>query len=243
MKKIVDLQIIGNTGFTVIFDAMQGAGNRIIERLLSSTKCEVRTIRAEQNPTFGGVKPEPIARNLKPLMGTVVELNADAGFATDGDADRVGMVTSKGKFVTPHEVFALLLLHLYKNRGWRGGVVKTASVCSVVPRMAEKFGLQVYDVAVGFKNICETMLKEDILIGGEESSGLGFKNHVPERDGILSSLFVWEYMAMERKSLSQLLAELKKEYGELHYDRVDLSYEKPDRMDPIPKLQRLSHQD
>lgn len=237
IKKLVDLQLIGDAGFKVIFDAMHGAGNRIIERLLSSTKCKVETIRAEQNPTFGGVKPEPIAQNLEPLMDAVVKLNADVGFATDGDADRVGVVTAKGKFVTPHLVFALLLLHLYKNRGWRGGVVKTASVCSIVPRMAEKFGLPVYDVAVGFKNICEIMLKEDILIGGEESSGLGFKNHVPERDGLLSSLFVLEFMAMKRKSLNQLLAELRKEFGEIHYDRIDLPYEKPDRMDLIPKLQ------
>lgn len=237
IKKLVDLQLIGNTSFKVIFDAMHGAGDRIIERLLSSTKCEVKTIRAEQNPTFGGVKPEPIAQNLKPLMDAIVEVNANVGFATDGDADRVGVVAAKGRFVTPHEVFALLLLHLYKNRGWRGGVVKTASVCSIVPRMAEKFGLSVYDVAVGFKNVCEIMLKEDILIGGEESSGLGFKNHVPERDGILSSLFVLEFMAMEGKSLNQLLAELRKEFGELHYDRIDLPYEKPDRMNLIPKLQ------
>jgi alpha-D-glucose phosphate-specific phosphoglucomutase len=237
VRKLVDLRLVGDMGFNVIFDAMHGAGNRIVERLLSSTKCEVRTIRAELNPSFGGVKPEPIAQNLKPLMETVVRLNADVGFATDGDADRIGVVTAKGSFVTPHEVFALLLLHLYKNRGWRGGVVKTASVCSLVPRMAEKFGLPVYDVAVGFKNICEIMLREDILIGGEESSGLGFKNHVPERDGILSSLFVLELMAMEGESLDQLLAELRREFGELHYDRIDLPYEKPDRMELIPKLQ------
>jgi alpha-D-glucose phosphate-specific phosphoglucomutase len=236
-KKLVDLQLIGNTGFKIIFDAMHGAGNRIVQRLLSSTKCEVKTIRAEQNPTFGGIKPEPMAQNLKPLMETVVESNADVGFATDGDADRAGVVTSKGKLVTPHEVFALLLLHLYKNRGWRGGVVKTASVCSIVPRIAEKFRLPVYDVAVGFKHVCEIMLKEDILIGGEESSGLGFKNHIPERDGILSSLFVLEDMAMERKSLNQLLTELRKEFGEIHYDRIDLPYEKPNRMNLIPKLQ------
>ena len=237
LEKLVDLQLIGKSGFKVIFDAMHGAGDRIIERLLSSTKCAIRSIRAEQNPTFGGVKPEPIAQNLKPLMDTIVKSRADVGFATDGDADRVGVVTSDGRFVTPHEVFALLLLHLYVNRGWRGGVVKTASVCSIVPRMARKFSLPVYDVAVGFKNICEIMLKEDILIGGEESSGLGFKNHVPERDGILSSLFVLEFMAMERKGIGQLLAELRAEFGELHYDRIDLPYDKPDRMDLIPKLQ------
>lgn len=237
IKKLVDLKLIRKIGFKVIFDAMHGAGNRIIERLLSPTKCQVKTIRAEQNPTFGGIKPEPIAQNLKPLMDAAVELDANIGFATDGDADRVGVVTAKGKFVTSHEVFALLLLHLYKNRGWRGGVVKTASVCSIVPRIAEKFGLPVYDVAVGFKNVCEIMLKEDILIGGEESSGYGFKNHVPERDGILSSLFILELMAMERKSISQILAELRKEFGQPHYNRIDLPYEKPDRMSLIPRLQ------
>lgn len=238
IEGLVDLQLIGKTGFKIVFDAMHGAGNRIIERLLSQTKCEVRTIRAEPNPTFGGIKPEPIAQNLKPLMDAVVEQRADVGFATDGDADRVGVVSAKGKFVTPHEVFALLLLHLYKNRGWRGGVVKTASVCSIVPKMAEKFGLPVYEVAVGFKNVCEIMLKEDILIGGEESSGIGFKNHVPERDGILSSLFVLEFMAMEGKGIDQLLAELREEFGELHYDRIDLPYDKPDRMELIHRLQR-----
>jgi alpha-D-glucose phosphate-specific phosphoglucomutase len=237
IKKLVDLQLIGNAGYKVFFDAMHGAGDRIVERLLSPMGCEVKTIRAVPNPTFGGIKPEPIAQNLKPLMNGVVEFNADVGFATDGDADRVGVVTSKGSFVTPHEVFALLLLHLYKNRGWRGGVVKTASVCSIVPRMAERFGLPVYDVAVGFKNVCEIMLKEDILVGGEESSGYGFKNHVPERDGILSSLFILELMATEEKSLDQLLTDLRKEFGELHYDRIDLPYEKPNRMELIPKLQ------
>lgn len=237
IRHLVNLQLIGDTGFKIVFDAMYGAGNRIVQRLLSPTRCEVTTIRAEQNPSFGGIKPEPMAQNLKPLMDAVVKSSADAGFATDGDADRVGVVTSDGKLITPHEVFALLLLHLYENRGWRGGVVKTASVCSIVPRIAEKLGLPVYDVAVGFKNICEIMLREDVLIGGEESSGLGFKNHIPERDGILSSLFVLENMAMERKSLNQLLAELRKEFGEIHYDRIDLPYEKPNRMNLIPKLQ------
>lgn len=238
IKKLVNLQLVGKAGFKVVFDAMHGAANRILERLLSDTKCKVKTIRGEQNPIFGGIKPEPIAQNLEPLMKAVVESKADVGFATDGDADRVGVITEKGTFVTSHEVFALLLLHLYKNHGWRGGVVKTASVCSIVPRIAEKFGLPVYDVAVGFKNVCEIMLKEDILIGGEESSGYGFKNHVPERDGILSSLFILEYMAVEGKSLEQLLAELRSEFGELHYDRIDLPYEKPDRMELIPEMQR-----
>jgi phosphomannomutase len=216
---------------------MHGAGNQIVESLLSREGSQVATIRGQPDPTFGGVKPEPIAQNLQPLMSEVARQRADVGLATDGDADRVGVVTSQGEFVNPHEVFALLLTHLYRNRGWRGGVVKTASVCNIVSKVAEKFKLPVYETAVGFKNVCEIMLKEDILIGGEESSGYGFKNHVPERDGILSSLFILEMMATEEKSLDTLLTELRSEFGKIHYDRIDLQYEKPDRMDLILKLQ------
>jgi len=237
VQKLVNLKLIGEAGFKIVFDAMHGAGDRILERLLSRTRCRVKTIFAEPDPTFGGVKPEPIAQNLQSLMSAVVKERADIGLATDGDADRVGVVTGRGEFVSPHEVFALLLLHLHRNRGWRGGVVKTASVCNIVPRIAEKFGLPVYETAVGFKNVCEVMLKEDVLIGGEESSGVGFKNHVPERDGVLSSLFLLEMMAMERKSLNQLLKELRSEFGEVHYDRIDLAYDEPDRVDIIARLE------
>ena len=237
VKKLVDLQSIIDARFLIVFDAMHGAGNQIVESLLSHEGSQVATIRGQPDPTFGGVKPEPIAQNLQPLMSEVAKQRADVGLATDGDADRVGVVTAQGEFVNPHEVFALLLTHLYRNRGWRGGVVKTASVCNIVSKVAEKFKLPVYETAVGFKNVCEIMLKEDILIGGEESSGYGFKNHVPERDGILSSLFILEMMATEEKSLDTLLTELRSEFGKIYYDRIDLQYEKPDRMDLILKLQ------
>jgi len=238
IKKLVNLQQIIDARFRIVFDAMHGAGNQVIERLLSREGCQVTTIRGQPDPTFSGVKPEPIVQNLQPLMTEVVKQGADIGLATDGDADRVGAVTTQGEFVTPHEVFALLLTHLYRNRGWRGGVVKTASVCNIVSQVAEKFKLPVYETAVGFKNVCEIMLKEDILIGGEESSGYGFKNHVPERDGILAGLFILEMIAIEKKSLDQLLTELRMEFGEPHYDRIDLSYEKSNRMDLIPRLQQ-----
>jgi len=237
IKSLVDLQLIGEAGFKIVVDAMHGAGDRIIERLLSDTKCRLKNIRFKPDPMFGGVKPEPIRQNLQPLIDTVVGWGADIGFGTDGDADRFGMITSKGEFVSPHETFALLILHLHKNKGWKGGVVKTASVCNIVSRVAEKLGLPVYETAVGFKNICELMLKENILIGGEESGGAGFKNHVPERDGILGSLFILEMMAMEEKGIEEILKELKEEFGEVHYDRIDLSYDKPNRMELVPNLQ------
>jgi len=237
LKKLVDLQLIKDAGFKIVTDAMHGTGDKIMERLLSHAKCEVKTIRSKLDPTFGGVKPEPIPQNLQPLIDRVVKWGADIGLATDGDADRFGVITSKGKFATPHELLALLILHLHQNRGWRGGVVKTASVCNIVTRVAEKLGLPVCDTPVGFKHVCELMLEEDILIGGEESGGIGFKNHVPERDGILASLFILEMMAMKRKNLEEILYELREEFGEVHYDRIDLSYDKPDRMNLILHLQ------
>jgi alpha-D-glucose phosphate-specific phosphoglucomutase len=237
IKSLVDLRLIGEASFKIVIDTMHGAGDRIIERLLSGTKCRVETIRFKPNPTFGGVKPEPILQNLQPLIDTIVRQGADIGLATDGDADRVGAVNSKGQFISPHEVFALLILHLHQNKSWNGGVVKTASVCNIVSNVADKLGLPVYETAVGFKNICELILKEDILIGIEESGGVGFKNHVPERDGILAAFFILEMMAMKKKSFDELLMELTNEFGEVHYDRIDLQYEKPDRMDLIPSLQ------
>jgi len=237
IKNLVDLQLIGEAGFKIVVDAMHGAGDRIIERLLSDTKCQLKNIRFQPDPMFGGVKPEPIPRNLQPLIDTVVGWGADIGLATDGDADRFGVITSKGEFVSPHEAFALLILHLHQNRGWRGKVVKTASVCNIVSKVAEKLGLPVYETAVGFKNICELMLKADILIGGEESGGVGFKNHVPERDGILASLLILEMMAIKEEGIDEILKELKEEFGEVHYDRIDLLYDKPDRMEIVPNLE------
>jgi len=237
IKRLVDLELIRSAGFRIVFDAMHGTGNEIIERLLTGKECRVLTIRGQPDPTFGGVKPEPLPETLTNLMQAVVKQGADIGLATDGDADRYGVISAEGVWVTPHEVFALLAIHLRKNRGWSGGVVKTAAVCNIVSQVAEKYGLPVYETAVGFKNVCEIMMKEDILIGGEESSGLGFKNHLPERDGILSGLFLLEMMAMEKKGLDQLLTELRNEFGALHYDRIDLPYDKPDRMDLIPRLQ------
>ncbi|UCH71343.1 MAG: phosphoglucomutase/phosphomannomutase family protein [Candidatus Bathyarchaeota archaeon] len=237
IESLVDLQLIGEAGFKIVADAMHGAGDRVIARLLSATKCQVKDIRFQPDPMFGGVKPEPIRQILQPLIDAVLEWDADIGLATDGDADRFGVITSKGAFVSPHEALALLILHLHQNKGWRGGVVKTASVCNIVSNVAEKLALPVYETAVGFKNICELMLEKDILVGGEESGGAGFKNHVPERDGILASLLILEMMAMEEKGINEILKELKGEFGEVHYDRVDLPYDKPNRMELVPNLQ------
>jgi alpha-D-glucose phosphate-specific phosphoglucomutase len=237
IKKLMDLELIKDAGFRIVFDAMHGAGNKIIERLLTSEKCRVITIRGQPDPTFGGANPEPIIQNLTPLMQAVVTQRANIGLATDGDSNRFGVISAEGTFVTPHEVFALILIHLHKNRGLTGGVVKTASVCNIVSQIAAKYKLPVYETPVGFKNVCEIMMKQDILIGGEESNGLGFKNHVPERDGILAVLFLLEMMAMERKGIDQLLAELRSEFGELYYDRIDFPYDKLDGMNVISKLQ------
>ena len=201
---------------------MHGAGVGYVKTLLDKYGIKHIQIRDERNPYFGGVNPEPIYKNLGKLIDTVVQNKADIGLATDGDADRVGAVDEKGEFIDSHRIYALLLRHLVEAKGLKGGVVKTFSTTNMVPILANKYGLKIYETPIGFKYICELFLKEDILIGGEESGGIGIKNHIPERDGILCSLLLLEIMAYYQKPISQILDELFKEIGYHYYDRVDL---------------------
>jgi len=222
IEKLVDLNLIAKFKPFAIIDPMHGAGVGYVKTLLEKYGIKHIQIRDERNPYFGGVNPEPIYKNLGKLIDTVVQNNADIGLATDGDADRVGAVDEKGEFIDSHRIYALLLRHLVEAKGLKGGVVKTFSTTNMVPILANKYGLKIYETPIGFKYICELFLKEDILIGGEESGGIGIKNHIPERDGILCSLLLLEIMAYYQKPISQILDELFKEIGYHYYDRVDL---------------------
>ncbi|MDA8235879.1 MAG: phosphoglucomutase/phosphomannomutase family protein [Clostridia bacterium] len=222
IRSLVDLKKIAQAGHRVVIDPMHGAGAGFIKRLLAEEGMEVIEVRGEQNPLFGGVNPEPIRQNLQALVDVVGKENAQAGFATDGDADRVGAVDANGEFVNSHIIYALLLRYLITERKWSGGVVKTFSTSQMIDKLAAKYGIPVFETPIGFKYICELFLKEDILLGGEESGGIGFKNHIPERDGILSSLLLMEIMATYGKSLVEIIDELMQEIGYHYYDRVDL---------------------
>jgi phosphomannomutase len=179
-------------------------------------------MRTSPDPYFGGVEPEPMARNLSGLMGAMYGGEYDIGFAADGDADRLGVVGPDGGYIMPHKVMGLLLLHLSRNRGLSGKVARTVSMSSLIDRIAAKLGLEVIETPVGFKNICGYMLDGGLLIGGEENGGLGVKGYLPERDGLLGALLLLEMMAVEKKGILELLSDMESEFGGSFYERCDV---------------------
>jgi phosphomannomutase len=218
----VDWDRIAKSRLKVVVDSMHGSGGRILETLLRDTSCTVETLRGEVDPLFGGVNPEPMMPQLEPLAARVVETNSDIGLATDGDADRLGVVAESGEFVNTLQVLPLLLLHVYRNKGWRGSVARTFSQSQIVPRIAARLGLACHERPIGFKNIGELMLTEEVLIGGEESGGIGLSRHLPERDGVFVNLLVLDMLATSGKSCTSLIREMWREFGEFHFDRRDL---------------------
>jgi phosphomannomutase len=221
----IDLERLQRASARVVVDSMHGAGARWVESFLHGGDIAVETIRAARDPLFGGVAPEPIDRNLAPLKKRVTELQALVGLATDGDADRVGAVNDLGETMTMHEVVPLLLLHLARQRKLKGGVVRTFSQSVLTKRIAAAHNLLLYDTPIGFKYIAELMLKEDILIGAEESGGIGVRGHIPERDGILNSLLLLEAIVSAGKPPSEMVRDMHKEFGEFYFERRDLHME------------------
>ena len=218
----VDLEKLKSASGRVIVDPMHGSAGRWVESFLSGGSLVVETIRQYRDPLFGGVNPEPIDQNLGPLKQRVVEAKALVGLATDGDADRVGAVDERGRTMTMHDVVPLLLLHLARVRRMTGSVVVTVSQSVLTKRIAQAIGLKVYETPIGFKYIADLMLKDDILIGAEESGGIGVKGHIPERDGVLNSLLFLEAIVSAGKPPSEMLADLHREFGEFHFGRRDL---------------------
>jgi len=221
----IDLGRLRGAVATVIVDPMHGAGGNWVESFLTSGKLSVETIRGNRDPLFGGVNPEPIDSNLGALKQRVIETRALLGLATDGDADRVGAVNEHGETMTMHDVVPLVLLHLVRKRNMTGGIVRTFSQSVLLKRIAAAHSLKLHETAIGFKYIADLMLSDDVLIGAEESGGIGVKNHIPERDGILNSLLLLEAVLMAGKSPSEMLAELHREFGECHFRRRDLRVE------------------
>ena len=221
----IDLDRLRRSEQTVVVDPMHGSGGRWLESLLAGGALKVDTIRGDRDPMFGGVNPEPIDGNLGPLKKRVVETKALVGLATDGDADRVGAVNEMGETMTMHDVVPLVLLHLARNRKMTGGIVRTFSQSVLMGRIATALNLKIYETAIGFKYIADLMLKEDILLGAEESGGIGVKGHIPERDGLLNSLLFLEAIIAAGKPPSEMLRGLHREFGEFHFGRRDLHIE------------------
>lgn len=223
LRNLVDFNRIRAAGPAVAVDAMYGTGRIYLRTLLEDAGCQVAELRAEMNPGFNGIHPEPIARHLQPLIDLMREGNHTIGLATDGDADRIGAVDPNGRFVDPHCIMALLLDYLVNDRGLRGSVVKTVSTTQMLNRLADRYGLAVHETPVGFNYISDLMLHEDVLLGGEESGGISMLGHIPEGDGILMGLLLVEMVAARGKPLAQLLDELMSapDVGRFCYARLD----------------------
>jgi phosphomannomutase len=209
-------------GFRFVFDAMHGSAAGLLSELFRRNGVLCDEIRGTRDPRFGGVNPEPIEPHIAALREAVLAGKYDSGFAADGDGDRVGAIDRDGSFINPHQIFSLLTWHLAGMRNLPGDIAKTFSVTKLIDKLAAKLGRKLHEVPIGFKYICELMLEQNILIGGEESGGIGFSLYLPERDATVSALFLAELMAWHGKSLGELLAALHKEFGEHHYGRVDL---------------------
>jgi len=223
LASLVNLGRIRQAGLTIIIDPMYGAGIGYLPALLNGGSSRVIEIHGERNPIFPGMRnPEPLAYNLLKLRTVVPDSGSHIGLALDGDADRVGLVDEKGSYVDTLRIFGLLTLYLLEVRGWRGPIVKSISTTAMVDKLAERYRLPVFETPVGFKYIGAKMVEEDALIGGEESGGFGFYNHIPERDGLLAALFLLDMMVRLERTPSQLVEYLFEQVGEHYYDRMDV---------------------
>lgn len=222
ISSYVDLDRICSTQAKIIIDPMHGAGGCWVESFLKKGVLDCETIRADGDPNFGGVNPEPIDRHLGALKSKVKETKAILGLATDGDADRLGAVNELGETMTMHEVAPLLLLHLARNRNLTGGVVRTFSQSILMKRIAAAHHLPLYETQIGFKYIADLMLQKNILIGAEESGGIGLQGHIPERDGILSSLLLAEAVITAGRAPSEIVRDIQREFGEFFFGRIDV---------------------
>jgi phosphomannomutase len=217
-----DLNLIGKAKFKVAIDSMFGSGRGILAGIFRERGVQHITIRQELNPLFPGINPEPIEPHIALLQQTVVNEKCDAGLATDGDADRIGAVAEDGSFVDSHKIFCVLLRWLLERKKWSGDVVRAFNTTRMLDRIAAKHGRKLYETQIGFKYIADLMMEHDILIGGEESGGIGYSRFLPERDGILNCLLLANAMAEERKPLGQLVADLQRDFGPHYYGRRDL---------------------
>ncbi len=242
---LVDLDLIRSAGFRVVVDAMYGAGAGYLPHLLQGGSTTVEELHGYRNPAFPGMaQPEPIAPNLAELMTRVPASGASVGIALDGDADRVGIIDENGGFVTTLDTFSMLALYLLEEKGWRGSLIKGVTASQALNKMGSIYGVDVHEVQVGFKHMGPRMDELDALMAGEESGGFAFRGHVPERDGILSGLYILEYMARSGRTISELLENLFSLVGPHYYHRRDIQFQASDRLriaDLVnsPRLERL----
>jgi phosphomannomutase len=222
IARFVDLDAIHSSGYRFLIDCMYGAGRGVIAGIFTRANIPFVEIRSEINPSFPGINPEPILPHIKATQIAVVAEKCDAGLITDGDADRIGAVDEHSNVVDAHKILAILAKWLLERKKWPGDVTRAFNTTKMLDRIAAKYGRKLHEHGIGFKYVVDLMLAQEILIGGEESGGIGISRHLPERDGLLNSLLLANVMADEKKTLGQLVAALQEEFGEHQYGRVDM---------------------
>ncbi len=227
LRGYVKWPLIRSRSFRVAYDSMHGAGQNLLQHLTQGSRLNILPVGGTNGPVPSAHRPEPVGEHLKELMAFVRKHRCDVGLATDGDADRLGVVDNQGHFVSSQETMALLVWHLLEDRGWRGMVVTTVSGTNLMEAITSAYRVPFKRTPVGFKHIARLMRTRDVLFGGEESGGFGFRGCVPERDGLLAGLLVLEMMAMRRASLVSLVKQMRKKFGTWMFERTDLTLSRP----------------
>ncbi|KPK41852.1 MAG: hypothetical protein AMJ78_04390, partial [Omnitrophica WOR_2 bacterium SM23_29] len=236
VRRYLDLDLLKNSNLRVIADAMHGAGSIYHASVLKGTGVKIDVIRSQPDPTFGGVKPEPLPQNLAEMIAIMKSGKYDIGLVTDGDADRVGAFAPGGRFITPGEIMSLLALHFIENRRWRGAIVKNIAGPMLLDKISAHYNLKLFETPVGFKHIAKLMQREKVLVGGEESGGIGIKNYIPERDGILTGLLLVEMMAQRKQGILEIIKDMEKRFGKFRYRREDIELPVKTRERIVKKL-------
>ena len=227
VESFVDLAAIRRSGYRFLIDTMYGAGKGYVAGIFGRAGIPCVEFRSELNPAFPGINPEPILPHIAATQRAVVAERCDAGLITDGDADRIGAVDENGNVVDAHKIYAVILDWLLRRKQWPGDVTRAFNTTRMLDRIAARHGRRLLEHGIGFKYVVDLMLEREILIGGEESGGIGISRHLPERDGLLNSLLIANVMADERKTLGELVAALQAEYGEHQYGRIDMHIPEP----------------
>lgn len=222
IKKFADLDKISSAGFKFLIDSMYGAGRGVLAGIFAERGIDHVEIRSEVNPLFPGINPEPIEPHVRMAQEMVVSERCHGGLITDGDADRIGAVAEDGSYVDSHKIYSILLRWLLERKKWPGEVVRAFNTTKMLDRIAAEHGRKLHECGIGFKNICDLMLEREILVGGEESGGIGITRHLPERDGILNALLIANVMAEEKRTLAELVQDLQDKYGSHYYARLDM---------------------
>ena len=240
LARFVDLDAIQRSGYKFLIDCMYGCGRGVIASIFTRMEIPFVEIRAELNPLFPGINPEPILPHIKATQEAVVAEKCDAGLITDGDADRIGAVDEHGNVVDAHKILAVLAKWLVVRKQWPGDLTRAFNTTKMIDRIAAKYGRKLHEHGIGFKHVVDLMLEYDILIGGEESGGVGVSKHLPERDGLLNSLLLANVMADEKKTLGELVAALQEEFGEHQYGRIDMHIDEELKQSAIARAGALS---